>query len=55
MPGHSSMVLEESDLDARIDELDRTGPAHDGPRDVTTTRALTLIDPDGNRLVFTGA
>jgi catechol-2,3-dioxygenase len=53
--GHSSMVLHESDLDARIAELDRAGIQHDGPQDATASRLLLLADPDGNRIVFTGA
>jgi len=53
--GHSSIVLDETDLDALIARLNDAGIAHDGPQDVTSSRILPLVDPDGNRLVFTGA
>jgi hypothetical protein len=53
--GHSSMVLDESDLDALVARLDQAGIAHDGPQDVTSSRLLPLVDPDGNRVAFTGA
>lgn len=53
--GHSSMVLDESDLDARVAELDRAGLRYDGPQNVTASRILVLADPDGNRVVITGA
>lgn len=52
--GHASMVLDESDLDARADQLTEGGVPHDGPQDATTSRILPLVDPDGNRIVFTG-
>jgi len=52
--GHSSMVLDESDLDERAARLDAAGIAHEGPQDATTVRILPVSDPDGNRLVFTG-
>lgn len=52
--GNSSMVLDESDLDARAAELDRVGISNDGPVAATTTRILPVSDPDGNRIVFTG-
>ncbi len=53
--GHSSMVLDESDLEALVVRLDEFGIAHDGPRDATSSRILPLVDPDGNRIVFTSA
>lgn len=53
--GHSAMVLDESDLDALVARLDEAGISHDGPQDVTSSRILSLVDPDGNRIVFTGA
>lgn len=53
--GHSAMVLDESDLDALAARLDAAGISHDGPQDVTSSRILSLVDPDGNRIVFTGA
>lgn len=53
--GHSSMVLDESDLDAFVTRLDEAGVPHDGPQNATSSRILPLLDPDGNRVVFTGA
>lgn len=53
--GDSSMVLDESDLDALVARLDAAGIAHDGAQDATSSRILSLLDPDGNRVVFTGA
>ncbi|GAB2736211.1 VOC family protein [Salinifilum aidingensis] len=53
--GRSSMVLHESDLDARAADLDRAGIPYDGPQEATTVRLLVLTDPDGNRIVFTGS
>lgn len=53
--GRSSMVLDESDLDARVAQLNHAGIAHTGPQDATSSRILQLLDPDGNRVVFTGA
>ncbi len=52
--GRSAMTLDESDLDARIADLDRVGIAYDGPQDVTASRIVLLADADGNRIVFTG-
>ncbi|MEV8435853.1 VOC family protein [Actinosynnema sp. NPDC051121] len=52
--GHSSMVLDESDLDALVARLDEAGIVHDGPQDATSSRILPLLDPDGNRVVFSG-
>ncbi|WP_410790047.1 VOC family protein [Kribbella sp. C-35] len=52
--GHSSMVLDESDLDALAARLEQAGIAHDGPQDATSSRILSLADPDGNRVVFAG-
>ena len=53
--GCSSMILDESDLDGLVAQLDRAGFEHDGPQDATSSRVLQLLDPDGNRVVFTGA
>jgi catechol 2,3-dioxygenase-like lactoylglutathione lyase family enzyme len=50
--GHSVMVLDESDLAAR---LTTAGIHHDGPQPVTASRVLVLSDPDGNQVVVTGA
>lgn len=52
--GRSSMVLDESDLDTLADRLTDAGIANDGPQDATSSRVLSLSDPDGNRVVFTG-
>jgi catechol-2,3-dioxygenase len=53
--GYSTVVLAESDLDSRIAHLDRESIRYDGPRDVTASRLLELVDPDGNQIMFTGA
>ena len=53
--GHSSMVLATSDLDAVAARLGDAGIEHDGPQDATSSRVLVLADPDGNRVVLTGA
>jgi catechol 2,3-dioxygenase-like lactoylglutathione lyase family enzyme len=53
--GKSSMVLDEADLDAFVAHLDQAGITHEGARDATFSRILPLQDPDGNRLVVTGA
>jgi catechol-2,3-dioxygenase len=53
--GRSAMVLDESDLDQRIRQLDSVGIAHSGAQDATYSRILPLNDPDGNQIVFTGA
>ena len=52
--GHSSMVLDESDLDSLAARLADAGMVHDGPQDATSSRILSLVDPDGNRVVLTG-
>ncbi len=52
--GHSSMVLDESDLDALADRLTAAGLEHSGIEQVTSSRILTLSDPDGNRIVLSG-
>ncbi|WP_031464338.1 VOC family protein [Sciscionella sediminilitoris] len=52
--GRCTVVLDESDLDARATQLDRDGIEHEGPLDATTVRIMPLTDPDGNRIVFTG-
>jgi catechol 2,3-dioxygenase-like lactoylglutathione lyase family enzyme len=53
--GGSCVVLDESDLDALVAHLDEVGIAHQGPQHASSSRILPLADPDGNRLVFTGA
>jgi catechol 2,3-dioxygenase-like lactoylglutathione lyase family enzyme len=53
--GQSSIVLDESDVDAVAARLNNAGIINDGPQKATTSRILALTDPDGNRLVFTGS
>lgn len=52
--GRSSIVLDETDLDALAARLDEAGISHPGPEQATSSRILRLEDPDGNRLLFTG-
>ena len=52
--GHSSMVLDETDLDALAARLTDAGLDHHGPQQASSSRILPLADPDGNRVVFTG-
>ena len=52
--GRSSMVLDESDLDALAARLTEAGLDHPGAQQATSSRVLVLDDPDGNRVVFTG-
>lgn len=51
--GQSAMVLEVDDVTVTAAELTAAGIDHDGPQDATTVRILPLVDPDGNRIVFT--
>ena len=53
--GRSSMVLGESDLDGLAARLADAGLDHAGPQQATSSRILPLLDPDGNRVVFTGS
>jgi catechol 2,3-dioxygenase-like lactoylglutathione lyase family enzyme len=53
--GHSAMVLDESDLDGRAAALDTARLTYEGPQRVTASRIIQLVDPDGNRIVITGA
>ena len=53
--GHSSLVLDTDDLDATAAQLTAAGIAHDGPQQATSSRVLQLHDPEGNRVVLTGA
>lgn len=53
--GHSTVVLHESDLGAFVEHLDRAGVVHPAPYEATSFRILELADPDGNRVVVTGA
>ncbi|MFB9376534.1 VOC family protein [Kineococcus gynurae] len=52
--GHSTVVLEVTDLDAEADRLTAAGVGHDGPQPASAFRILVLADPDGNRVVLTG-
>lgn len=45
--GHSSMVLDESDIDAVAARLNDASIINDGPQEATTSRILALVDPDG--------
>jgi catechol 2,3-dioxygenase-like lactoylglutathione lyase family enzyme len=53
--GHSAMVLDESDLEGRAAVLDAAGLPYEGPQEVTASRIVQLVDPDGNQVVITGA
>ena len=53
--GRSSIVLSADDLDAEAKRLSDAGFEYDGPQQVTSSRVLQLVDPDGNRVVLTGA
>lgn len=52
--GRSSVVLDETDLATRLASLDTAGIANDGIRQASASRILNVLDPDGNRIVFTG-
>lgn len=53
--GHSTVVLQETDLDAAAAHATGAGIDHDGPRPGGGARILPLTDPDGNRVVLTEA
>lgn len=53
--GRSTVVLDETDLEATAARLTAGGVEHDGPQPVDRGRILQLADPDGNRVVFSGA
>ena len=53
--GRSTVVLAADDLDAVAASLTAAGIAHDGPERGGGSRVLRLSDPDGNRVVLTGA
>ena len=53
--GRSTVVLATTDLDAVAGALTAAGVAHDGPQPGGGSRVLRLSDPDGNRVVVTGA
>lgn len=52
--GHSCVVLVETALDAAAERLTGAGIDHSGPQPGGGRRILQLVDPDGNRVVFTG-
>ncbi|SHN44707.1 VOC family protein [Cryptosporangium aurantiacum] len=52
--GHSTMVVDDSDLDEVAVRLSREGISHPGIQEATASRVLVVEDPDGNRIVFTG-
>lgn len=52
--GRSSMVLDDTDLDALASRLGDAGVEHSGIQPVTSSRILQLEDPDGNTVVITG-
>lgn len=53
--GASTVVLEETDLDAAASRLRAAGLGHGAPQPGGGARILPLTDPDGNRVVLTGA
>lgn len=53
--GRSTVVLAETDLDGAAARLTAAGLAHDGISPGGGQRILQLSDPDGNRVVLTGA
>ena len=53
--GHATIVLAESDLEALAAHVGESGLGEADIEQLTASRALQLSDPDGNRLVFTGA
>lgn len=53
--GLSSVVFDESDLEATAARLTAAGINHDGLEPGGGARILKLTDPDGNRIVFVGA
>lgn len=52
--GRSSVILEETDLDAATARATAAGVRHDGPQPGGGRRILQLTDPDGNRVVLIG-
>jgi catechol 2,3-dioxygenase-like lactoylglutathione lyase family enzyme len=53
--GRSTVVLGETDLDQAAARLSVAGVDHAGPEAGGGARLLQLADPDGNRIVLTGA
>lgn len=52
--GNSSLILDETDLDAASARLQAAGISHEGPQPGGGARILQLTDPEGNRVVLTG-
>ncbi len=52
--GRSTVVLDETDLDAAAARATDAGIEHGGPQPGGGARILQLTDPDGNRVVLTG-
>lgn len=52
--GYSSVIVEETDLDALAARLSDVGIEHAGPEAGGGARILQLTDPDGNHVVFAG-
>lgn len=52
--GCSSIVIQDSDLNALADRLAAAGIDHGGPEPGGGQRILRVEDPDGNRIVFSG-
>lgn len=53
--GHSTVILNETDLDGAAERVTAAGIHHDGPQAGGGARILQLTDPDGNLVVFAGA
>lgn len=53
--GHSTVVLDVDDLDAVAGHLRTIGMGEHTPGQARSSRILPIGDPDGNRIVFTGA
>jgi predicted enzyme related to lactoylglutathione lyase len=52
--GNSSLVITVRDLDAVVEHLKAAGIADVAPSEATSSRILSVLDPDGNRIVFAG-
>lgn len=52
--GHSSVVLDDTDLDDRLALLAEAGIENDGISPASESRLLQVVDLDGNSVVFTG-
>lgn len=52
--GYSTLVVDETDLDATAHRLTEAGINHGQPQPGGGARILQVADPDGNTVVFTG-